>query len=136
MHDISQNDARGDDVDLRTYKGKALLIVKRHELYFFWGVGFCSGLTNSYYMELSQVYDKYKNQGLAFPCNQFGGQEPGNNEQIVEFACTRFKDYALVYKFLKSSKGGFLDKSSILLARVKEVLSQPQTTTTAKVFLS
>lgn len=28
---------------------------------------------------------------LAFPCNQFGGQEPGNNEQILEFACTRFK---------------------------------------------
>lgn len=28
---------------------------------------------------------------LAFPCNQFGAQEPGTNEQIVEFACTRFK---------------------------------------------
>jgi glutathione peroxidase-family protein len=28
---------------------------------------------------------------LAFPCNQFGAQEPGNNEQILEFACTRFK---------------------------------------------
>ncbi|KAK9122295.1 hypothetical protein Syun_019912 [Stephania yunnanensis] len=28
---------------------------------------------------------------LAFPCNQFGGQKPGTNEQIVEFACTRFK---------------------------------------------
>lgn len=28
---------------------------------------------------------------LAFPCNQFGGQEPGDNEQIMQFACTRFK---------------------------------------------
>lgn len=28
---------------------------------------------------------------LAFPCNQFGAQEPGSNEEIVEFACTRFK---------------------------------------------
>lgn len=28
---------------------------------------------------------------LAFPCNQFAGQEPGNNEEIVQFACTRFK---------------------------------------------
>ena len=28
---------------------------------------------------------------LAFPCNQFGGQEPGTNEQIAELACTRFK---------------------------------------------
>ncbi|CAI0476310.1 unnamed protein product, partial [Linum tenue] len=57
---------------------------------------------------------------LAFPCNQFGSQEPGNNEQIVEFACTRFKaeypifdkvevngkEAAPIYKFLKSSKGG------------------------------
>lgn len=28
---------------------------------------------------------------LAFPCNQFGGQEPGSNEDIKQFACTRFK---------------------------------------------
>ena len=28
---------------------------------------------------------------LAFPCNQFGNQEPGSNEEIVQFACTRFK---------------------------------------------
>jgi len=28
---------------------------------------------------------------LAFPCNQFGGEEPGTNEEIVQFACTRFK---------------------------------------------
>lgn len=28
---------------------------------------------------------------LAFPCNQFGGQEPGSNPEIKEFACTRFK---------------------------------------------
>lgn len=28
---------------------------------------------------------------LAFPCNQFGSQEPGSNEEIQEFACTRFK---------------------------------------------
>lgn len=28
---------------------------------------------------------------LAFPCNQFGGQEPGTNEEILETACTRFK---------------------------------------------
>lgn len=28
---------------------------------------------------------------LAFPCNQFGEEEPGSNDQIVEFVCTRFK---------------------------------------------
>ncbi|KAI3913197.1 hypothetical protein MKW98_007213 [Papaver atlanticum] len=119
IYDFTVKDARGNDVDLSTYKGKALLIVN---------VASQCGLTNSNYTELSQVYDKYKNQGLeilAFPCNQFGGQEPGNNEQIVEFACTRFKaeypifdkvdvngdNAAPLYKFLKSSKGGFLGDS-------------------------
>ncbi|KAK9098147.1 hypothetical protein Syun_025192 [Stephania yunnanensis] len=59
---------------------------------------------------------------LAFPCNQFGGQEPGSNPEIKKFACTRFKAEfpifdkvdvngpftAPVYQFLKSSSGGFL----------------------------
>lgn len=40
---------------------------------------------------------------LAFPCNQFGGQEPGTNEQIVEFACTRFKaEYPIFDKVCKT----------------------------------
>ncbi|XP_073134817.1 probable phospholipid hydroperoxide glutathione peroxidase isoform X2 [Henckelia pumila] len=57
---------------------------------------------------------------LAFPCNQFGSQEPGTNEQIQEFACTRFKaeypifdkievngsNAAPIYKYMKSVKGG------------------------------
>ncbi|CAM8946451.1 unnamed protein product [Rhodiola kirilowii] len=116
VHDFTVKDARGNDVDLSIYKGKVLLIVN---------VASQCGLTNSNYTELAQLYQKYKDQGfeiLAFPCNQFGGQEPGTNEQIVEFACTRFKaeypifdkvdvngnDTAPIYKFLKSSKGGFL----------------------------
>ncbi|XP_010055628.2 probable phospholipid hydroperoxide glutathione peroxidase [Eucalyptus grandis] len=114
IYDFTVKDARGNDVDLGSYKGKVLLIVN---------VASQCGLTNSNYTELSQVYEKYKNQGLeilAFPCNQFGAQEPGTNEQIVEFACTRFKaEYPIfdkvdvngenadpLYKFLKSSKGG------------------------------
>ena len=119
VHEFTVKDARGNDVDLSIYKGKVLLIVN---------VASQCGLTNSNYTELSKVYEKYKDQGLeilAFPCNQFGGQEPGNNEQIVEFACTRFKaeypifdkvdvngeNAAPIYKFLKSSKGGFLGDS-------------------------
>nr|AKJ66815.1 glutathione peroxidase [Populus euphratica] len=119
VHDFTVKDARGNDVDLSIYKGKVLLIVN---------VASQCGLTNSNYTELTQLYDKYKDQGLeilAFPCNQFGSQEPGNNEQIVEFACTRFKaDYPIfdkvdvngknaapIYKFLKSSKGGLFGDS-------------------------
>ncbi|KAF3448555.1 hypothetical protein FNV43_RR09268 [Rhamnella rubrinervis] len=114
IHDFTVKDAKGNDVDLSIYKGKVLLIVN---------VASQCGLTNSNYTELHQLYEKYKNQGLeilAFPCNQFGAQEPGSNEEIVEFACTRFKaeypifdkvdvngnNAAPIYKFLKSSKGG------------------------------
>ncbi|KAL4391528.1 hypothetical protein HN51_012623 [Arachis hypogaea] len=114
VHDFTVKDARGNDVNLGNYKGKVLLIVN---------VASQCGLTNSNYTELSQLYEKYRAKGLeilAFPCNQFGAQEPGTNEQIVEFACTRFKaeypifdkvdvngnDAAPLYKYLKSSKGG------------------------------
>ncbi|KAL9249599.1 putative phospholipid hydroperoxide glutathione peroxidase [Drosera capensis] len=114
VHDFVVKDARGNDVDLSQYKGKVLLIVN---------VASQCGLTNSNYTELTQLYSKYKDQGfeiLAFPCNQFGAQEPGTNDQIVEFACTRFKaEYPIfdkvdvngnsaapLYKYLKSSKGG------------------------------
>ncbi|KAL9246730.1 hypothetical protein vseg_020228 [Gypsophila vaccaria] len=114
IHEFVVKDARGNDVDLSTYKGKVLLIVN---------VASQCGLTNSNYTELTKLYEKYKDQGfeiLAFPCNQFGKQEPGDNGQIVEFACTRFKaefpifdkvevngsSAAPIYKFLKSSKGG------------------------------
>ncbi|RZC57548.1 hypothetical protein C5167_004849 [Papaver somniferum] len=119
IHDFTVKDARGNDVDLSTYKGKVLLIVN---------VASQCGLTTSNYTELAQLYQKYKDQGLeilAFPCNQFRGEEPGTNEEIVEFACTRFKpeypifdkvdvngdNAAPIYKFLKSSKGGLFGDS-------------------------
>ncbi|CAL4886221.1 unnamed protein product [Urochloa decumbens] len=119
VHDFTVKDASGKEVDLSTYKGKVLLIVN---------VASQCGLTNSNYTELSQLYEKYKDQGfeiLAFPCNQFGGQEPGTNEEIVQFACTRFKaeypifdkvdvngdNTAPIYKFLKSSKGSLFGEN-------------------------
>ncbi|GAV80081.1 GSHPx domain-containing protein [Cephalotus follicularis] len=116
IHDFDVKDIDGKDVSLSKFKGKVLLIVN---------VASKCGLTTSNYTELSHLYEKYKTQGfeiLAFPCNQFGGQEPGSNPQIKEFACTRFKaefpifdkvdvngpSTAPVYQFLKSSAGGFL----------------------------
>ncbi|MFX6532807.1 redoxin domain-containing protein, partial [Acinetobacter baumannii] len=85
LHEFTVKDAKGNDVNLGIYKGKVLLIVN---------VASQCGLTNSNYTELTDVYNKYKDQGLeilAFPCNQFGSQEPGTNEEIQEFACTLFK---------------------------------------------
>ncbi|KAM7459595.1 hypothetical protein LguiA_036589 [Lonicera macranthoides] len=116
LYDYTVKDIDGTDVPLSKFKGKVLLIVN---------VASKCGLTQSNYSELSHVYEKYKTQGfeiLAFPCNQFGGQEPGSNPEIKQFACTRFKaefpifdkvdvngpTTAPVYQFLKSSAGGFL----------------------------
>ncbi|CAI8598150.1 unnamed protein product [Vicia faba] len=103
------------DVSLSKFKGKVLLIVN---------VASRCGLTSSNYTELSHLYENFKDRGLevlAFPCNQFGMQEPGSNEEIKQFACTKFKAEfpifdkvdvngpftAPVYQFLKSSSGGF-----------------------------
>ncbi|KAI4370409.1 hypothetical protein MLD38_018763 [Melastoma candidum] len=114
LHDFSVKDMRGREVSLKEYAGKVLLIVN---------VASQCGLTNSNYKELNVLYDKYRNRGfeiLAFPCNQFGGQEPGSNEEIQETVCTRFKaefpifdkievngqNAAPLYKFLKAEKGG------------------------------
>ncbi|GJN01277.1 hypothetical protein PR202_ga18530 [Eleusine coracana subsp. coracana] len=119
VHDFTVKDARGNDVELSRYKGKVLLIVN---------VASQCGLTNSNYTELGLLHQKYGDKGLkilAFPCNQFAGQEPGSNEQIAEFACTRFKaEYPIfgkvdvnggkaapLYKFLKSEKGGIFGES-------------------------
>ncbi|KAJ3693023.1 hypothetical protein LUZ60_012118 [Juncus effusus] len=119
VHDFTVKDLKGKEVDLSVYKGKVLMIVN---------VASQCGLANSNYTELSQLHEKYKDKGfeiLAFPCNQFGGQEPGNNEQIQEFACTRFKaeypifhkvnvngeNAAPIFKYLKASKGGIFGES-------------------------
>lgn len=116
IHDFTVKDIDGKDVSLSKFKGKVLLIVN---------VASRCGLTSSNYTELSNLYEKYKPQGfeiLAFPCNQFGGQEPGSNQEIKQFACTRYKaefpifdkvdvngpSTAPVYQFLKSNAGGFL----------------------------
>ncbi|KAL3498831.1 hypothetical protein ACH5RR_041563 [Cinchona calisaya] len=116
VYDFTVKDAKGNDVDLSSYKGKVLLIIN---------VACKCGLTNSNYEELNQLYEKYKDQGLeilAFPCNQFAGQEPGSNAEILDFVCTRFKsefpifdkievngeNTAPLYKFLKKAKWGII----------------------------
>ncbi|CAL0312656.1 unnamed protein product [Lupinus luteus] len=114
VYDFTVKDSKGDDVDLATYKGKVLFIIN---------VASKCGLTNSNYAQLNQLYHNYKDKGLeilAFPCNQFGEEEPGSNDQIVDFVCTRFKsefpifdkievngDNSIpLYKFLKTAKWG------------------------------
>ena len=67
----------GKQINLAAYKGKKILIVNTASK---------CGYTPQY-ESLQKVYDQYKNKLviLGFPCNQFGGQEPGTNEEIAAF---------------------------------------------------
>ena len=80
LYDIKLKDIDGNDTTLAAYKGKVLLIVN---------VASKCGFTKQY-AGLEDTYRKYSGKGLVvlgFPCNQFGGQEPGSNEEIKAF-CT------------------------------------------------
>lgn len=84
MTSIYQFDAElleGENKALSDYQGKVLLIVNTASK---------CGFTPQF-AGLEKLYEKYKDQGfevLGFPCNQFGGQDPGSNEQIGEY-CQR-----------------------------------------------
>lgn len=81
--DITVKTIDGKDQPLSDYLGKVLLIVN---------VASYCGYT-SQYRGLEQLNKKYQNQGLAvlgFPCNDFGAQEPGTNEQIAKFCETNY----------------------------------------------
>jgi glutathione peroxidase-family protein len=72
-----------------------------------------SGLTRTNYKELGELYSKYKESGfeiLAFPSNQFGGQEPGSNEQIKETACSRFKAEFPIFAKVQSTHSFSMNK--------------------------
>lgn len=73
----------GNKEQITDYADKVLLVVN---------VASNCGFT-SQYKELQSLYDEFHDQGLeilAFPCNQFGGQEPGTPQQIEAFCSTRF----------------------------------------------
>ena len=70
----------GLPVPMQYYKGKVVLVIN---------VASACGFTEAKYSQLNELHKRYASQGLAilaFPCNQFGAQEPGSDEQIFEFA--------------------------------------------------
>jgi len=74
----------GETVDLEDYEGKVVMVVN---------VASECGLTPQY-KGLQAMYDKYKEQGfviLAFPCNQFGSQEPGSEAEIKQFCSAKYQ---------------------------------------------
>lgn len=83
IYDISATDIDGNDVSLKDYEGKVLLIVN---------VASKCGFTPQY-DGLQALYESYKDEGfevLAFPCNQFMGQEPEDEVKIKEFCTLNF----------------------------------------------
>lgn len=77
LYQLSADSLGGKPVDLGQYKGKVVLVVNT--------ASHC-GFTPQY-TGLEALYQKYRDQGLVilgFPCNQFGGQEPGGAEQIAQ----------------------------------------------------
>lgn len=80
IYDFNMNDIDGNPVSLSQYRGKVVMIVN---------VASKCGLTKQY-EGLEALYKEYKDEGLVilgFPCNQFMGQEPGTEAEILEF-CT------------------------------------------------
>jgi glutathione peroxidase len=82
--DYHVKDIDGKDVDLAKFRGKVLLIVNTASQ--------CGNTPQ--YKDMEAIYEKYKDQGfevLAFPANEFGSQEPGDNAEIKEFCTTKYK---------------------------------------------
>jgi glutathione peroxidase len=113
FYDLTVKDAKGVAVNLSEYAGKVLLVVNTAT-----GCGF-----TPQYSGLQDLYDRYKDKGfeiLDFPCNQFGGQAPGTNEETGSFCTGRFgitfrqfdkievngERESPLYTWLKAQKGG------------------------------
>ena len=144
IYSFSVKDSLGQQIKLETFKGKLLLIVN---------VASQCGFTKQY-KGLEELYREFKDSGLeilAFPCNQFGQQEPGSDQEIREFCKTNydvsFKLFSKInvnggsadplYKFLVKAKPGILGTEAIkwnftkfLVSRDGEVLERfsPDTT--------
>lgn len=115
IYDFEVKNAEGAEVKMSDFKGKVLLIVNTAT-----GCGF-----TPQYEGLQKLYDKYKEQGLEvldFPCNQFGNQAPGTNDEIKTFCQLKYnttfplfskievngENEEPLYTYLKSQKKGSL----------------------------
>ena len=84
IYDITVKNRKGEDVSLADFKGKVLLVVNTAT-----GCGF-----TPQYKGLEELYQKYHEQGLEildFPCDQFGHQAPGSDDEIHEFCTAKYK---------------------------------------------
>jgi glutathione peroxidase len=120
LHDFTADDIHGKPVALSGYKGKVVLVVN---------VASECGFTPQY-KGLEALYRKFHDRGLevlGFPCNQFGGQEPGTEAEIETFCERNFgvtfplfakvdvngEQAAPLYRWLKAEKPGLLGSQAI-----------------------
>lgn len=132
LYDFTVKSWDGKDISLKNYQGKTVLIVN---------TAIACGFTPQY-EGLEAVYQKYHEKGLEildFPCNQFGAQAPGTDEEIHQFRAEQYKlsfpqfakidvngeQAAPLYQYLVSLKGfaGF-DPESELSPVLDKVLSK------------
>ncbi len=118
IYDFTITSGKGEEVKLADLKGKVIMVVNTAT-----GCGF-----TPQYEPIEQMYKDYHDQGLEIldiPCNQFGGQAPGTDEEIHEFCQMHFnttfpqmkksdvngENELSLYTFLKAEKGfeGFDD---------------------------
>lgn len=128
IYDYTVKDRQGNNVSIADFKGKVLLIVNTAT-----GCGF-----TPQYEGLEKLYQQYHEQGLEildFPCDQFGHQAPGTDDEIHEFCTAKYKtsfdqfkkvevngeNEIELFKYLKSQKGfkGFDLAGKILVPIVK-----------------
>ncbi len=120
FHDFAVKNAKNEDFPLAQFKDKVTLVVN---------VASKCGFT-SQYTGLEALYREYKAHGftiLAFPCNQFGAQEQGSNDEIQQFCSLTYQvtfpvlskvevngaNQAPVYEWLKASAPGLLGIEAI-----------------------
>lgn len=132
--DFTVNDIHGKPVNLADYRGKVLLIVNTASK---------CGFTPQY-KGLQELHERYKAKGLVvlgFPCNQFGHQEPGSNDEINTFCEVNFGvtfplfgkvdvnggDAAPLYRHLKEAAPGLLGSEGIKWNFTKFLVSRDGT---------
>ena len=117
FYEYSAKNLQGKDISLQDFKGKTVLVVNTAS-----ECGFTPQLEG-----LEKLYQKYKDRGLVilgFPCNQFGNQEPGDEESIAAGCVINYgvtfpmfskvdvngKDAHPLFRYLKKELGGLLGK--------------------------